>query len=219
MARILNCCLPPPVATPSPSSMRGKANSPSCRSPAWGRSPPRPVCGCAIRKARASSPVAGMFISTNRRPRTPDRCLTRPMATLISHRPEETAALGERWGREAAHGAVIGLTGDLGAGKTLLVKGFARGLDITAPVLSPTFALVNEYREGRLPLFHLDLFRLETRRQIIDAGLEQYLFQPPGIAVVERIERWLGDLQRVKGTAGAGQSAGLPRWAKQAGTE
>jgi tRNA threonylcarbamoyladenosine biosynthesis protein TsaE len=137
------------------------------------------------------------------------------MAIFISHRPEETAALGERWGREAAHGAVIGLTGDLGAGKTLLVKGFARGLDITAPVLSPTFALVNEYREGRLPLFHLDLFRLETRRQIMDAGLEEYLFQPPGIAVVEWIERWLGDLRSPQGGASAGQCPGLPRWYRQ----
>jgi len=137
------------------------------------------------------------------------------MTTFISHRPEETAALGERWGREATHGAVIGLTGDLGAGKTLLVKGFARGLDITAPVLSPTFALVHEYREGRLPLFHLDLFRLETRRQIIDAGLEEFLFQPPGIAVVEWIERWLGDLRSPHGAASPGQRPGLPRWYKQ----
>jgi hypothetical protein len=88
-------------------------------------------------------------------------------------------------------------------------------LDIATPVLSPTFALVNEYREGRLPLFHLDLFRLETRRQIMDAGLEQYLFQPPGIAVVEWIERWLGDLRSPQGAASAGQRPGLPRWYKQ----
>jgi len=112
------------------------------------------------------------------------------MVTFISHSPEETAALGEQWGREARAGWVIGLTGDLGAGKTQLVKGIARGLGITARVQSPTFALVNEYREGRLPLAHLDLYRLDTPEQIIGAGLEEYFTNPPGIAVIEWCERW-----------------------------
>jgi len=112
------------------------------------------------------------------------------MATFISHSPDETFALGERWGREAAPGWVIGLTGDLGAGKTQLVKGLAHGLGITARVQSPTFALVNEYDGGRLPLAHLDLYRLETPEQIIGAGLEAYLDQPPGVTVVEWCERW-----------------------------
>ncbi len=156
-----------------------------------------------------------MFISTNPWPETPDDWLTRAMATFISHRPEDTAALGERWGREALPGAVIGLTGDLGAGKTQLVKGLARGLDITALVLSPTFALVNEYRGGRLPLFHLDLFRLETRQQIIDAGLEEYLFQSQGITVVEWIERWLGEIRSPQGKAQIGQRHGFPRCYRQ----
>ena len=112
------------------------------------------------------------------------------MATFISHSPEETAALGEQWGREAKAGWVFGLTGDLGAGKTHLVKGIARGLGIKAPVQSPTFALVNEYKEGRLPLAHIDLYRLETPAQIIGAGLEDYLTRPAGITVVEWCERW-----------------------------
>jgi tRNA threonylcarbamoyladenosine biosynthesis protein TsaE len=115
------------------------------------------------------------------------------MDTLISHSPEETRALGEKWGREARRGLVIGLTGDLGAGKTQLVKGLARGLGVTtARITSPSFALVNEYREGRLALFHLDLYRLDTPEQIIGAGLEHYLFDPDGVAVVEWMERWLG---------------------------
>ena len=101
------------------------------------------------------------------------------MATFISHSPAETDALGETWGRAAERGLVIGLSGDLGAGKTQLVKGLARGLGITARVHSPTFALVNIYAGGRLPLFHLDLYRLETPEQIIAAGLEEYL-QPGG---------------------------------------
>lgn len=112
------------------------------------------------------------------------------MDTFISHSPDETSALGERWGREAKAGWVIGLSGDLGAGKTQLVKGLARGLGITARIQSPTFALVNEHAGGRLPLAHLDLYRLETRDQIVGAGLEDYLYRPRGVAVIEWCERW-----------------------------
>ena len=71
------------------------------------------------------------------------------MVTFISHNPTETESLGETWGRAAQRGLVIGLSGDLGAGKTRLVKGIARGLGITARVHSPTFTLVNEYEIGR----------------------------------------------------------------------
>ena len=110
------------------------------------------------------------------------------MATNISHSPAETAALGEAWGRAARRGLVIALSGDLGAGKTQLVKGLARGLGITSKVHSPTFTIVNIYSGGRLPLFHLDLYRLETCEQILSAGLEEYL-QPDGVAVIEWAER------------------------------
>ena len=113
------------------------------------------------------------------------------MATFISHSPVETESLGESWGRDAQCGFVIALSGDLGAGKTQLVKGLARGLGITARVHSPTFTLVNEYGGGRLKLFHLDLYRLETPAQIFSVGLEEYL-QPDGVAVIEWAER-LGD--------------------------
>jgi tRNA threonylcarbamoyladenosine biosynthesis protein TsaE len=107
---------------------------------------------------------------------------------FISHSPAETESLGERWGREAQYGLVIALSGDLGAGKTQLVKGLARGLGVTARVHSPTFTLLNEYSGGRLRLFHLDLYRLETRAQILGAGLEEYL-QPDGLTVIEWAER------------------------------
>ena len=112
------------------------------------------------------------------------------MATFISRSPEETRALGETWGKWAARGLVIGLTGDLGAGKTELVRGFARGLGISALVHSPTFALVHEYTDGRLPLFHIDLYRLNSPSQIISAGLEEYFDNPPGVTVIEWVERW-----------------------------
>jgi tRNA threonylcarbamoyladenosine biosynthesis protein TsaE len=115
------------------------------------------------------------------------------MATFISHNPAETESLGEEWGRQAQSGWLIGLSGGLGSGKTQLAGGLARGLGAAARAPSPTFALVNEYRDGRLPLFHLDLYRLDTRDQIIAAGLESYLVRPRGIAVVEWIERWLGN--------------------------
>ncbi len=110
---------------------------------------------------------------------------------FISHSPAETESLGERWGREAQRGLVIALSGDLGAGKTQLVRGFARGLGVATRVHSPTFTLVNEYSGGRLKLFHLDLYRLETRAQIHSAGIEEFL-QPDGVAVIEWAERVFG---------------------------
>ena len=112
------------------------------------------------------------------------------MVTCTSNSPEETIALGEEWGRNAEAGWLIGLSGDLGAGKTQLVKGLARGLGITGRVQSPTFALVHEYGGGRLPLAHLDLYRLDTEEQIRGAGLEEYFLQPGGVVVVEWCDRW-----------------------------
>jgi tRNA threonylcarbamoyladenosine biosynthesis protein TsaE len=125
------------------------------------------------------------------------------MATFISHSPAETGSLGERWGRLAQRGLVIALTGELGAGKTQFVKGLARGLGIPARVHSPTFTLVNEYGGGRLRLFHLDLYRLETQAQMVAAGLEEFL-EPDGVTVIEWAERmadggWrMADLKSVK---------------------
>jgi tRNA threonylcarbamoyladenosine biosynthesis protein TsaE len=114
------------------------------------------------------------------------------MAILISHSPAETEALGEKFGRAAARGWVIALSGELGAGKTQFVKGLARGLGVSARVHSPTFALVAEYDSGRHKLFHLDLYRLETRGQILAAGIEDFL-EPDGVAVIEWAERLAGD--------------------------
>jgi tRNA threonylcarbamoyladenosine biosynthesis protein TsaE len=125
------------------------------------------------------------------------------MAAFISHSPAETGSLGERWGRAAQRGLVIGLSGDLGAGKTQFVKGLARGLGITARVHSPTFTLVNEYGGGRLRLFHLDLYRLETRGQIVSAGLEEFL-QPDGVTVIE----WAEKMSRAEGRGSSAQE----RW-------
>jgi len=110
------------------------------------------------------------------------------MPSLISTSPAATEALGERLGDAVPRGAVIALSGDLGAGKTQFVKGLARGLGVTSRVHSPTFTLVNEYGGGRLRLFHLDLYRLETPAQILSAGIEEFL-SPDGVAVIEWAER------------------------------
>jgi tRNA threonylcarbamoyladenosine biosynthesis protein TsaE len=107
---------------------------------------------------------------------------------FISHSPAETESLGEKFGRAAGRGFVFALSGELGAGKTQFVKGLARGLEIPARVHSPTFTLVNEYAGGRLKLFHLDLYRLETRGQILSAGVGEFL-QPDGVTVIEWAER------------------------------
>src|ERR1019366_1083616 len=119
------------------------------------------------------------------------------MNTFISHGPAETESLGESFGRAAKHGLVVALSGELGAGKTQLVKGLARGLGITARVHSPTFTLVNQYAGGRLRLFHLDLYRLESSAQILSAGLEEFL-QPDGVAVVEWAEKLKAEGRRLK---------------------
>jgi tRNA threonylcarbamoyladenosine biosynthesis protein TsaE len=119
------------------------------------------------------------------------------MVTFISHNPAETESLGESWGRAAQRGRVIALSGDLGAGKTQVVKGIARGLGITACVHSPTFTLVNEYGGGRLRLFHLDLYRLETPEQIAAAGLEEFL-RSDGVTVIEWAEKMANEEWRMK---------------------
>ena len=111
------------------------------------------------------------------------------MAIFISHSPAQTEAFAQSVGKNAQPGWVIGLLGDLGAGKTQFVKGLAQGLGVTELVLSPTFALVHAYTSGRLPLHHLDFYRLESQAQIIAAGLDQYL-TPPGVAVIEWWDRW-----------------------------
>ena len=92
------------------------------------------------------------------------------MDTFISNSPEETFGLGRRWAAELRPGWVVGLIGDLGTGKTQLVKGIAAGLGIAGTVTSPTFALLQEHDDGTLPLAHIDLYRLESQQEIVGAG-------------------------------------------------
>ncbi len=99
----------------------------------------------------------------------------------------ETRALGEALGRTARAGDVLWLHGELGAGKTELTKGVAAGLGSRTPVSSPSFALIHEYQGGRLPLFHIDLYRLEGDAAL-ELGLEDYL-EGDGVTVLEWGER------------------------------
>ncbi len=103
---------------------------------------------------------------------------------IISHSPQETIKLGTKIASHAAPGDIICLFGDMGGGKTTLVKGIAQGLKVDPnQVNSPTFVLFNIY-EGKIPLYHFDLYRLEDRREILGLGYEEY-FYGNGIAVVE----------------------------------
>lgn len=96
----------------------------------------------------------------------------------------EMRALGSVLAAELAPGAVVALDGELGAGKTELVKGLAEGLGFSGPVTSPTFSLLQEYRGGRLDLFHLDFYRVEEPYEILDLGWDELLEQG-GLVVVE----------------------------------
>jgi tRNA threonylcarbamoyladenosine biosynthesis protein TsaE len=106
--------------------------------------------------------------------------------------PDATLAAGERLGRAVAAGDLIGMIGDLGAGKTLLVQGIARGLAVPAEarVTSPTFTLVNEYRGGRLALAHADLYRIEKARELEEIGLDEIGRRGAGLLVVEWSDRF-----------------------------
>ncbi len=101
---------------------------------------------------------------------------------------EQTEALGVRLGQLIQPGAVIAYTGDLGAGKTAFTRGLARGLGIPDRVTSPTFTIVNEYEGGRLPLFHVDMYRLGSSDELFDIGWEDYLIRG-GVCAVEWSER------------------------------
>ena len=104
-----------------------------------------------------------------------------------THGAEETHALGVALGLSARPGDVLWLHGELGAGKTALTAGMAAGLQGGDPVSSPSFALIHEYRRGRLPLFHIDLYRLDSPAAL-DLGLEDYL-EDEGVTVIEWGER------------------------------
>lgn len=105
------------------------------------------------------------------------------MLTVTTNNADETITLGKQLGELVEPGMVILLDGDLGAGKTTFTKGIAQALGIKRYVKSPTFTLIREYPEGRIPLYHMDVYRLEEGGAD-DLGLEEY-FDGDGVSIVE----------------------------------
>lgn len=97
---------------------------------------------------------------------------------------QETRAFGERLGAQAKPGSIYTLTGDLGVGKTVFTQGFARGLGVEEPVNSPTFTIVQEYGEGRLPFYHFDAYRIGNVDEMEEIGYEDY-FCGGGVCLIE----------------------------------
>ena len=107
---------------------------------------------------------------------------------FVTHSREQTEALGARLADALDGGRVVAFTGELGAGKTAFVSGMARALGVEERVTSPTFTIVNEYEGGRLPLFHFDMYRLESSDELFDIGWEDYL-RRGGVCAVEWSEK------------------------------
>mgnify|MGYP000936259031 CR=1 FL=1 len=96
----------------------------------------------------------------------------------------ETHALGKKIGEKAEPGDVYTLVGDLGVGKTVFAKGFALGLGITEPITSPTFTIIQEYEQGRLPFYHFDVYRIADEEEMFELGYESYFFGQ-GVCLIE----------------------------------
>ena len=101
--------------------------------------------------------------------------------------PQETFLLGEEFGKKAVPGQIYTLKGDLGTGKTVFTQGFAAGLGVREPVNSPTFTIVKEYEEGRLPFYHFDVYRIGDPEEMEEIGYEDYFFGQ-GVCLIEWAE-------------------------------
>ena len=98
--------------------------------------------------------------------------------------PEETFAVGKKIGQAAFPGQIYTLVGDLGVGKTVFTQGVAAGLDITEPISSPTFTIIQEYESGRLPFYHFDVYRIGDIEEMEEIGYDDYFFGQ-GICLIE----------------------------------
>jgi tRNA threonylcarbamoyladenosine biosynthesis protein TsaE len=107
---------------------------------------------------------------------------------METHSREETLAIGRKLGEAAQAGEIYALVGDLGTGKTVFSKGFAEGLGVTETVSSPTFTILQIYEDGRLPLYHFDVYRIEEPEEMEEVGLDEYL-EGDGVCLIEWPER------------------------------
>ena len=128
--------------------------------------------------------------------------------TITTHSEAETAAAAAELARALTAGGIVLLSGDLGAGKTAFVRGLAQGLGASPDdVSSPTFTIVQEYRGGRLPLFHVDLYRLNDPREIEDLGLDE--IAAGGVLAIEwaeKLPRSIDGARRVEIAHGEGDT-------------
>ena len=108
---------------------------------------------------------------------------------MVSESPEATWSVGEFVGKRLKAGMVLCLTGDLGAGKTLFTKGVAAGLGVKEDVTSPSFTLMNLY-DGRLPVAHFDLYRLDDGGDLDEIGFYEYADEPVGVAIIEWADKF-----------------------------
>lgn len=123
-----------------------------------------------------------------------------PRRKILSHSAVETRNWGKKLGKLLDAGAIVGLTGELGSGKTCFVRGAAEGLGVgkEAWIRSPTFTLVNEY-DGRLPVYHIDLYRIGSAQELEELNLREYLYAD-GVSLIEwfekmppeEVDEWLG---------------------------
>ena len=103
---------------------------------------------------------------------------------IITANEEETKNLAKNLSENLSGGEVILLNGELGAGKTTFTKGLAAGLGSAKTVVSPTFTIMHEYADGRLPLYHFDMYRITSEDELYELGLEEYLYEN-GVSVIE----------------------------------
>ena len=103
---------------------------------------------------------------------------------IETNTPQETYAVGKKIGENAKPGQIYTLTGDLGVGKTVFTRGVAAGLNITEPINSPTFTIIQEYESGRLPLYHFDVYRIGDIEEMEEIGYDDYFFGQ-GICLIE----------------------------------
>ena len=101
--------------------------------------------------------------------------------------PEETFELGKKLSENIKAGSIVTLSGDLGTGKTVFAQGFAKGLGIDEPVNSPTFTIVQVYNEGKIPLYHFDVYRISDSEEMYEIGYEEY-FYGEGVCLIEWAE-------------------------------
>jgi len=136
--------------------------------------------------------------------------------TLTSSSPEQTINIGEYIGSKLRKGDVLALQGTLAAGKTTITKGIAKGLGIPDDVTSPTFTLISEY-EGTLPLYHMDVYRLDSTEAFNDLGVEEMLYGR-GVCVIEWSEKVMSELPesaiviRLETTAAEQRSITIENW-------